>query len=146
MEPSTAERLWLQMPPERVRPPNALEMAALREECSMVEAWVGPSAVSHKTCASLSSTEGIWILRRMWLCPDFAAHTEHNEDCCKPCDCGKAEDSVGAEAPLNGPVSPVVIAPSRKRPAADCGSSRVLRKRPAAVVHKRPCGSGAIAD
>lgn len=68
LQPAAAERLWLQMQSGSSSDAGILQ-CSLQQERAIVEAWVGSSTIGKET--SSSSGEEIWILRRMWLCPDF---------------------------------------------------------------------------
>merc|ERR1712107_916598 len=76
-----AEHLWLQTPFEVASAAQRGQAAAMQEEKAAVIKWVGPDVIIHGDL-------GIWILRRMWLCPDFDVRSSPHRS---------SDQAVGAE-------------------------------------------------
>jgi len=71
MHLGAAERLWrAQVQTDVWQTNQSVENHALQTEQKLVASWIGPSAISERIDAPNSLF--VWVLRRMWFCPDFA--------------------------------------------------------------------------
>jgi len=111
--PGAAERLWMQLAAseglgECELRQDALTSDLLQVEIARVETWVGAEAALCQRKADNELVDaGVWILRRMWLCPDLHSNTT---------------SSRLTKNKMKGDM---------KRPASVAGNA-VVRKRPAA--------------